>query len=153
MSSPSFLLFFLMAFTKPEGNSIAASTIYKVQSGVASYYSSRFHGRRTASGEKYNNNYLTAAHKTLPLNTMLEITNLSNNKKVIVRVNDRGPHTKSRMVDLSKAAAKELEMVAQGVANVTVRVVGHDGKVSGHLITPSEEVIKELFFPEGEDNP
>ncbi len=153
MSSPSFLVFLLMALTGHESGHTAASTLYKVHDGMASYYSSRFHGRRTASGEVFNNNNLTAAHKTLPLNTMLEITNLANSKKVIVRVNDRGPHSKSRTIDLSKAAAKEIEMISQGVAKVSIRVVGHEGKISEELVSSSDEVIKSLFFTDTETNP
>ncbi len=141
-----------MALTGHDPGHTSNTTLYKVQNGIASYYASKFHGRKTASGEVFNNNSLTAAHKTLPLNTMLEITNLSNSWTVIVRVNDRGPHSKSRTVDLSKAAARELEMISQGIAKVAIRVVGHDGKVNEALTASSEELLKSLFFPETDED-
>lgn len=91
--------------------------------GYCSFYGDEFHGRHTASGEKYDKNALTAAHRTLPFNTVLEVTNLRNNKKIWVRVNDRGPHVKNRVLDISKAAAIHLDMVAYGVEKVKVKVV------------------------------
>ena len=109
----------------------------KTEKGKASFYSSRFHGRKTSFGEVHKANELSAAHRTLPLNTMLEVTNLDNDKKVIVRVNDRGPYSQNRLVDVSKEAAKLIGMVAQGVANVSVRIVGMEGMV---LLSPEEDV-------------
>lgn len=93
------------------------------QSGKASFYNDRFHGAKTNSGEKYDMNAYTAAHRDLPLNTKIKVTNLKNNKTVIVRINDRGPFHHVRILDVSKAAAKELDMISQGVANVTIEVV------------------------------
>ncbi|HMV44013.1 MAG TPA: septal ring lytic transglycosylase RlpA family protein [Leptospiraceae bacterium] len=93
------------------------------QSGKASFYNDRFHGAKTNSGEKYDMNAFTAAHRELPLNTKIKVTNLKNNKSVIVRINDRGPFHHVRILDVSKAAAKELDMISQGVANVTLEVV------------------------------
>lgn len=93
------------------------------QTGKASFYNDRFHGAKTNSGEKYDMNALTAAHRDLPLNTKIKVTNLKNNKSVIVRINDRGPFHHVRILDVSKAAAKELDMISQGVANVTLEVV------------------------------
>ena len=90
----------------------------------ASYYGEPFHGRPTASGEIFNMNDYTAAHKTLPFGTMLEITNLENGKKVTVRVNDRGPFVGNREIDLSRAAAEMLGMIGQGIARVNIRQVG-----------------------------
>ena len=89
---------------------------------VATYYSKRFQGRKTASGERYNRDALTCAHKTLPFQTLLKITNPQNNKSVIVRVNDRGPFNRGRDIDLSYAAAKEIGMLAAGVLPVQVEV-------------------------------
>ncbi|WP_434035841.1 septal ring lytic transglycosylase RlpA family protein [Formosa sp. 4Alg 33] len=91
--------------------------------GVASYYSNTFHGENTASGEKYNKDYLTAAHPTLPFDTLVIVTNLTNGESVVVRVNDRGPHTKSRIIDVSEAAAKKLDLINQGVAEVKLEVL------------------------------
>ena len=93
------------------------------QTGKASFYNDRFHGAKTNSGEKYDMNGYTAAHRELPLNTKIKGTNLKNNKTVVVRINDRGPFHHVRILDVSKAAAKELDMVSQGVANVTIEVV------------------------------
>jgi rare lipoprotein A len=101
----------------------------EIQTGKASYYASSLHGRKTAFGEKFQSTELSAAHRTYPLNTMLEVTNLANNEKVVVRVNDRGPYARSRVVDLSIEAAKILGIVTKGVANVAIRVVGMEGMV------------------------
>ena len=90
----------------------------------ASYYGEPFHGRLTASGEVFNMNDYTAAHKTLPFGTMLEITNLENGKKVVVKVNDRGPFVGGREIDLSRAAAEMLGMIGQGIARVSIKKVG-----------------------------
>ncbi|TDQ57872.1 rare lipoprotein A [Mesocricetibacter intestinalis] len=101
--------------------------------GAASYYHSRFNGRRTASGEKYDASAFTAAHKTLPLGSYALITNLANNKKVIVRINDRGPFAKTRIMDLSRAAASEIGMIRAGVGQVRVEAlhVDRNGAISG----------------------
>ncbi len=91
--------------------------------GYASYYNSKFNGRKTASGEFYNEDEFTAAHRTLPFGTKLLVRNLNNNKTVVVRVNDRGPFVKGRILDLSLAAAKELGMISSGVVEVEVIVL------------------------------
>ena len=93
------------------------------QSGKASFYNDRFHGAKTNSGEKYDMNALTAAHRDLPLNTKIKVKNLKNNKTTIVRINDRGPFHHVRILDVSKAAAKELDMISQGVTDVTIEVI------------------------------
>lgn len=91
--------------------------------GVASYYADKFHGRKTANGEIFNMHDLTAAHKTLPFNTVVKVTNLKNNKSVKVRINDRGPFVKNRVIDLSLAAAKELDMLGTGTAEVRIDIL------------------------------
>jgi rare lipoprotein A len=91
--------------------------------GIASWYGTKFHGRRTSSGEPYDMYAMTAAHKQLPLPSYVEVTNLANGRKVIVRVNDRGPFKKSRVIDLSYAAAARLDMLGHGTAPVELRVV------------------------------
>lgn len=103
------------------------------KNGVASYYHSKFHGRRTSSGEPYNANLYTAAHKTLPLNSYALVTNLRNNRKTIVRINDRGPFSRERIIDLSYTAAKEIGLIARGVGQVKVEAlhVAANGKISG----------------------
>jgi rare lipoprotein A len=88
--------------------------------GVASYYGAELAGNRTASGERFNPNALTAAHRTLPLGTRLRVTNKANGKSVIVRVNDRGPFAKGRILDLSRAAAERISMVRSGTARISI---------------------------------
>lgn len=85
------------------------------QVGTASWYGNKFHGRRTASGERYDMQAYTAAHKTLPFGTILRVTNLDNNKSVLVRVNDRGPFVRGRIIDLSHVAAKEIDVTLHRV--------------------------------------
>jgi len=93
------------------------------QNGVASYYHDSLHGRKTASGEVYNKRVASAAHKSLPLGTKVRVTKLSNGKSVVVRVNDRGPFVKGRIIDLSRRAAKDLGIIGSGVAKVKVEVL------------------------------
>ena len=88
--------------------------------GVASYYAHKYHGRKTASGETYNMHDLTAAHRTLPFGATVRVTNLTNGNSVTVRINDRGPYARGRLIDLSLAAARKLDMVRAGVARVEV---------------------------------
>jgi rare lipoprotein A len=95
--------------------------------GVASWYGPDFHGLATSSGERYDMNAMTAAHTTLPLPTWVEVTNLENGRHVIVKVNDRGPFVDNRLIDLSYAAAQELDMVRNGTARVEVRTVAAPG--------------------------
>lgn len=97
-----------------------------VAEGIASWYGSKFHGRRTSSGEPYDMYAMTAAHRQLPLPTYVEVTNLNNGRKVVVRVNDRGPFKKDRIIDLSYAAASRLGMLESGTAPVELRVVTPD---------------------------
>ncbi len=93
------------------------------QLGIASWYGQKFHGRKTASGEVYNMFALTAAHKTLPLPTYVKVTNLKNNKYVIVKINDRGPFHSNRIIDLSWAAAKQLDMIKTGTTKIKMVVL------------------------------
>jgi rare lipoprotein A len=90
--------------------------------GIASHYSTKT-GTKTASGEKLNDNAFTAAHKTLPLGTLVKVTNLKNNKSVVVRINDRGPYPKGRIIDVSRVAANALGFYEQGLTKVKVEVV------------------------------
>ena len=93
------------------------------QRGKASYYADKFQGRKTASGEIYDKNKLTAAHRSLKFGTLVRVTNLFNDKSVIVRINDRGPFVESRIIDLSYAAAKKIDMIDQGVAEVLIEAI------------------------------
>ena len=91
--------------------------------GIVSWYADKFHGMKTSSGELYNKNELTAAHKTLPYGTKVKVTNVKNGKSVIVKINDRGPHSKSRVLDLSKAAFNQIGSVDAGILNIEMEVV------------------------------
>jgi rare lipoprotein A len=104
----------------PHSKATAATT----QRGIATVYSDTLQGKRLASGEKYDDTALTAAHRSLPMGTMVKVTNLKNNKSVVVKINDRGPHgPKKKIIDLSGRAARELEMVHDGKAKVKLEVV------------------------------
>jgi rare lipoprotein A len=95
-----------------------------IERGTASWYGPGFHGRDTASGERYDMHAMTAAHRTLPFGTIVEVRNLSNGLTTRVRINDRGPFAKNRIIDLSHAAARAIEMIGPGTARVELRVVG-----------------------------
>lgn len=96
-----------------------------IETGKASYYSDKFQGRKTANGDTFRQRKRTAAHRTLPFGTKVTVKNLSNGRKVKVRINDRGPFAKGRIIDLSKKAAKRLKMVDAGVANVEIKYKGN----------------------------
>ena len=98
------------------------------QRGIASWYGTKFHGRRTSSGEPYDMYAMTAAHKTLPLPTYLEVTNLRNNRRIIVKANDRGPFHANRIIDLSYAAATRLGITASGTGLVEIRAISANAK-------------------------
>jgi rare lipoprotein A len=102
----------------------AKATSAEASEGKVAYYGRKFAGRKTASGERFNPNALTMAHKTLPMGTMVRVTNLKNNKSVVVRVNDRGPSTGDRIGDLSQAAAGKIKMLRSGVIDAKLEVVG-----------------------------
>lgn len=123
-----FCLFLMMIFTLSAG---AFCEIYKANA-EASFYADKFHGRKTANGEIFNMYDYTAAHKTLPFNTILKVTNIANGKSVTVRVNDRGPFVQGREIDLSKAAAQKLDMISDGTAQVSIEILqlGADTKIS-----------------------
>ncbi|RYD79366.1 MAG: septal ring lytic transglycosylase RlpA family protein [Sphingobacteriales bacterium] len=101
----------------------SVTSFAQVKKGSASFYADKFQNRKTASGERYSKDSLTAAHKTLPFGTLVKVTNPTTKKSVIVRINDRGPMPKGRIIDLSKAAAKELDIMKQGVAQVQVEII------------------------------
>ncbi|MGB7569011.1 MAG: septal ring lytic transglycosylase RlpA family protein [Chitinivibrionales bacterium] len=93
-----------------------------VERGIAAWYGSKFHGRKTSSGERFDMNKLTAAHRTLPFNTVVKVTNLHNKTSVVVRINDRGPYAKNRIIDLSRAAAHKIGLDRSGTAPVRVEL-------------------------------
>ncbi|WP_180162938.1 MULTISPECIES: septal ring lytic transglycosylase RlpA family protein [unclassified Acinetobacter] len=105
-------------------NTVASNTVRKfTQTGTASWYGRQFHGRKTASGETFDMNALTAAHRSLPLNCFIRVTNRNNGKSVVVKVNDRGPFHGNRVLDLSYGAAKQLGITSAGTANVSIERV------------------------------
>ncbi len=110
------LFFLFSAFT-------TNNEIGTVWSGKASYYHNSLHGLQTANGERYNKNEFTAAHKTLPFNTYVKVTNLKTSKSVVVRINDRGPFVKGRDIDLSYAAARAVGLVKPGVAKCRLEII------------------------------
>ncbi len=94
------------------------------QVGLASYYARAHHGRRTASGEVFDMEAMTAAHRSLPYGTRVRVTNLANGRRAVVRINDRGPFKKERIIDLSQAAARALGMTARGITRVRLEILG-----------------------------
>ena len=119
--------------------------VYKT--GVtASYYAEDFHGKRTSNGERFNMNDYTCAHKSLPFNTILKVTNLANGKTCEVRVNDRGPFVASREIDLSKAAAIKLGMIGSGTTKVKLEIVkrGADTKLSQQTAASASKIMAKL---------
>lgn len=98
------------------------ATEHRLQ-GVASYYSDYHHGKLTANGERFNMYDLTAAHRTLPLGSKVKVTHLKSGKSIIVKINDRGPYVKGRVIDLSKAAAERLGMLSSGLGQVKIDVI------------------------------
>ena len=137
--------FFLLFFTNTLFSSAQNLILGEESVGVASYYGSKFYGRKTASGEILKKGDFTCAHPKLPFGTMLEVTNLTNNKWCVVRVNDRGPFSRSRILDLSHEPAARLAMFKSGTAKVKVMIVGDHGNV---IISRPESIIEnsmELF--------
>lgn len=118
----------MLAFTacatsaREAGRSGTPTALYS-QVGVASWYGGKFHGRKTASGEIYDQNRMTAAHRTLPFGTKVEVTNLRNGRSVVVTINDRGPFIKGRIIDVSRRAAGKLGFRNQGITRVRVRAI------------------------------
>lgn len=117
------LAFTACATSAQESGRSGTQTALYSQVGVASWYGGKFHGRKTASGQVYDMNRMTAAHRTLPFGTKVEVTNLRNGRSVVVTINDRGPFIKGRIIDVSRRAAGKLGFRNQGVAKVRVRAV------------------------------
>jgi len=115
-----------------------------LQSGVASWYGSKFHGKATANGETYNMNDFTAAHRTLPFNTVVKVKNLDNRKAVVVRINDRGPYVGDRVIDLSRRAAREIDMENAGTANVQILLVEDGDRPVTDRVTNEETYTVQL---------
>ena len=122
-------------------HTLPSSSGYR-ESGIASWYGTKFHGKRTSSGEPYDLYAMTAAHKTLPLPTYVEVTNLKNNRKVIVKVNDRGPFHEDRLIDLSYSAASRLDILPYGTGEVEIRAI--DPTQSGQPAAPASAAMTAL---------
>ena len=136
----------LAAFILLTSFNLFGAELYKT--GVtASYYAEDFHGKKTSNGERFNMNDLTCAHKSLPFNTILKVTNLSNGKSVEVRVNDRGPFVLNREIDLSKAAAVKLGMIGSGTTKVKLEIVkkGANTKISQQTAASATKIMKKLY--------
>jgi rare lipoprotein A len=118
-------------------------------SGVASWYGPDFHGKLTSNGERYNMYEMTAAHKTLPMNTILKVTNRRNGRSAVVRVNDRGPFVATRIIDLSNSAAKKIDMIKTGTAPVTIEVLGfyskNKNRYKKHNVTKSKSISNRKY--------
>ncbi len=115
--------------------------------GIASWYGPNFHGKYTSNGERYNMYAKTAAHKTWPMDTMVRVTNLQNGRSTVVRINDRGPFVRGRVIDCSYAAGKELGLDKSGIAKVELEVVGFAGKVtksSDKSVAGSSTALKQI---------
>ncbi|MCC6251219.1 MAG: septal ring lytic transglycosylase RlpA family protein [Bacteroidia bacterium] len=119
------LLLILFSFDLSVNSALSQQKLYQVK-GTASYYARKFHGRKTTSGEIFSNDSLTAAHKWLPFGTFVRVTNLRNDSVVVVRINDRLPKKSTRIIDLSRAAAKQLNFLVQGLTKVYVEEIPKD---------------------------
>lgn len=123
----------------------AAEAGRMLQSGTASWYGPNFHGKATANGEVFNMNDFTAAHRTLPFNTIVQVRNTGNNKVVTVRINDRGPYVDDRVIDLSRRAAREIDMENTGTASVQIILLEEgDRPVAAGLVTNKETFTIQL---------
>lgn len=112
----------------------ACSTIPAGQTGYASWYGGKFHGRKTANGEIFDTYKFTAAHRSLPFDTVLKVTNLENGRSTVVRINDRGPFVENRVIDLSFAAAKEIGMIESGIARVRIEIIEGNGEKADNFV-------------------
>lgn len=127
------ITFICISFKQKENANAAAY-------GVATFYSDCFQGKKTANGERYDKNKLTAAHRSLPFGTKIKITNVNNKKSTVVRINDRGPWIKGRLLDVSRLAATKLGMVSAGKVSVKMEVI--DGSTG---VTLSESEVDDLI--------
>ena len=120
------------------------------QTGLASYYGERYQGRTTASGEIFDMNKLTAAHRSLPFGVVVRVTNPANNRSVVVRINDRGPYVGDRIIDLSLAAARQLDMVVVGVTQVRMERVDAKGPPVAGVSRAGDELSLARLLPNDE---
>ena len=133
-----FLVAALLISCSPRSSRRPSGKVVFRQEGIASWYGGKFHGRRTASGERYNMYGISAAHRTLPLGTVVRVTHLGNGRKLTVRINDRGPFVDGRIIDLSLGAARKLDMVSEGIARVALEAYGPEG---GGAVAPQSSAF------------
>ncbi len=136
----NFLLWFFLSVSifiplNLQAQELESKNVFR-QEGIASWYGNEFNGRPTASGEIFDSSQLTAAHPNLPFGTVLVVTNQHNNKKVTVRVNDRGPFVAARIIDVSRAAAEQLDMITTGTAPVVIESIERIAAGSSAVIPP-----------------
>jgi rare lipoprotein A len=136
----NFLKHFLLLLAVFLFGSVSAQK--KTSTGLASYYADKFEGRRTSSGEIYRHSRLTAAHRTFPFGTKLKVTNVENGKSVIVKVNDRGPFVKGRIIDLSKSAATKIDLVKKGIAKVRIEPIREKTTFDNHKNQSTNEYYR-----------
>src|SRR6478735_10678429 len=134
----NYVFSFIFTFIFALNSSAFATGKGKTQTGTASWYGTKYHGRKSSNGEIYNKQKMTAAHPSLPFGTEVKVTNLANSKAVIVRVTDRGPFKGHRLIDLSEAAAREIDMIRSGTAQVRMEV----------LSQPASEVASSTALPD-----
>jgi rare lipoprotein A len=121
------------------------------ETGLASYYANKFQGRKTANGDRYDKNKLTAAHRTLPIGSQVEVVNLRTHDSVIVTINDRGPYVRRLAIDLSYAAAKEIGLVQAGIGKVAINLVNIDKEPEFEEKTPGEQLIEIAQLADSEE--
>ena len=117
-----------------------------IEKGIASWYGTKFHGRRTSSGETYDMYAMTAAHKSLPLPTYVKVTNLSNDKFIVVKVNDRGPFHENRIIDLSYTAAIKLDIIQKATGLVEVKAIDPEGSTEDNLVKDDKISTQDTSF-------
>lgn len=138
------------AFAKREGKISRTGTSpapLMTQTGIASYYGERYQGRRTASGEFFDMNKLTAAHRSLPFGTAVRVTNLTNHRSVVVRINDRGPYVGDRIIDLSLEAARQLDMTTAGIVQVRMEAIDAREKPAADITFQGDERRLAVLMP------
>ena len=122
-----------------------SESIRNIEQGIASWYGLNFHGKKTANGEIYDMNELTAAHKTLPFNSLVKVINTENSLHVTVRINDRGPYVNNRIIDISKKAAEALQMIQSGTATVELILIKTDREITPELSVPHYSIQEGSF--------
>lgn len=118
----------------------------KTQTGTASWYGTKYHGRKSSNGEVYNKNKMTAAHPSLPFGTEVKVTNLSNNQSVIVRITDRGPFKARRIIDLSEAAARKIDMIRSGTATVKMEILTKPASEVPSEVALADSVVADVYY-------